>query len=67
MFPKRQNPGDRMTQSHLPRTGRGVVEAAIECCIFAILELNLPFRKKKQVFYFVVCNNTLLIGCDCIV
>jgi len=30
LSPKWQNPGNWMTQSHLPRTGRGVVEAVHE-------------------------------------
>jgi hypothetical protein len=37
--PKRQNPGNRMTQSHLPRTGRGVTEAVITVRVCARLLL----------------------------
>jgi len=41
-----------MTQSHLPRTGRGVIEAVIMALQICNLESCLPFRKKAQVFLF---------------
>ena len=41
-----------MTQSHLPRTGRGVFEAVTCCCVFYDTESCLPF-KEKQAFLFL--------------
>jgi len=40
-----------MTQSHLPRTGRGVIEAVIMALQICNLESCLPFRKKMQAFF----------------
>lgn len=48
-----------MTQSHLPGTGRGVVEAVIEMLLIGNVEACLPFRKKRQVFFVLAFHQSL--------
>jgi len=43
-----------MTQSHLPRSGRGVIEAAIKMLHMCNVEYNLPFRMESGFFCFGV-------------
>jgi len=61
LSPKRQNPGDRMTQSHLPRTGRGVVEAPGKVSHTAILDFEPAFSKEEAGFFaFTIQLNSFL-------
>ena len=39
-----------MTQSHLPRTGRGVTEAEYKMLPCCNIVASLPFQKKMQAF-----------------
>lgn len=58
LSPKRQNPGDRMTQSHLPGTGRGAIEA-VSRMLQVLQHQLLPAFSNENAGFFVFQEDAL--------